>query len=95
MTTPDMTSNEVVAAIETHLGGDLTAGQVRNVLSALNAIREGEPVGKVLRDPQTGMVAHQVSYLGVNQWRMSGPDGEQHNDLQPSLPGWDVLHDPA
>lgn len=95
MTAPDMNSTEVIAAIETQLGGELTTGQVRSVLSALNAIREGDPVGKVVRDPQTGMIAHRVSHLGVDQWRMSGPDGIQQNDLQPTLPGWDVLYEPT
>lgn len=95
MTTPDMTSNEVVSAIETHLGGNVTAEQVRGVLSALSAIRDGDPVGKVVREAETGRIAHRVTYLGVDQWRVTGPDGELYNDMQPTLPGWETIIDPT
>ncbi|ALF00458.1 minor tail protein [Mycobacterium phage BoostSeason] len=85
---------EVVAAITQHLGEDMSAEQVANVLAAWNNVRGGDPVGMVRRDEDTGKIAHRVNAHGVQQWRVSAPDGEQYNDLQPTLP-WPVLFDPS
>ncbi|AHY26848.1 minor tail protein [Mycobacterium phage ZoeJ] len=83
----------VVEAIAQHLGDDMSAEQVANVLAAWNNVRGGDPVGMVRRDEDTGKVAHRVEAHGVQQWRVSSPDGELYNDLQPTLP-WPVLFDP-
>ena len=69
---------------------DLTEEQVSSVLATWNHLREGDPIGMVRRDPDTGSVAHRVSAEGVHIWRVSRPDGEQYNDMQPTLP-WPVL----
>ncbi|ASR85528.1 minor tail protein [Mycobacterium phage Krueger] len=85
---------EVVKVISQHLGDQATDEQVAAILAAWNNVKGGDPVGMVRRDPETGKVAHRVDALGVQQWRVSGPDGEQYNDLQGTLP-WPVLHDPT
>lgn len=88
------TTSEIVQAIAAHLGDTVTADQVSNVLAALDAVREGDPVGVVRRETATGKVAHRVTANGVAQWRVSAPDGEQYNDLQPTLE-WPIIFDPA
>lgn len=90
MTTP---GTDIVQAIAAHLGDTVTTDQVAEVLAALNAVQDGDAVGVVRRDPDTGKVAHRVLSNGVAQWRVSGPDGEQYNDLQ--AVAWPVIFDPA
>jgi hypothetical protein len=70
--------------------GDVTAEQVGAIMAAYWAIFDGDPVGTIRRDPDTGAVAVRVEDNGMNLWRVNGPDGEQYNDLQPTLP-WPVL----
>ena len=83
----------MVDAITRHLGSDLTEAQVSSVLEAWNAVKEGDPVGTVRRDEDTGAIAHRVDADGVHLWRVSTPDGAQHNDMQATL-SWPVLHQP-
>lgn len=85
----ELTNAELVNAVASHIS-DLTTEQVHTVLSALETVRDGDPVGTVRRDPQTGVVAHRVMSNGVSLWRVSGIDGATYNDLQPSLP-WPVI----
>ncbi|ASR85326.1 hypothetical protein SEA_TIERRA_27 [Mycobacterium phage Tierra] len=85
---------EVVKVISQHLGDQVTDEQVATILAAWNNVKAGDPVGMVRRDPETGSVAHRVEAVGVQQWRVSAPNGGQHNDLQPTLP-WPVLYDPT
>ncbi|AKF15204.1 minor tail protein [Mycobacterium phage ShedlockHolmes] len=87
-------TDEVVKVISQHLGTDVTEEQVANVIAAWNAVKAGDPVGMVRRDPDTGKVAHRVEAVGVQQWRVSAPGGDQYSDLQPTLP-WPVLFDPS
>ncbi|AGK87234.1 minor tail protein [Mycobacterium phage BuzzBuzz] len=89
-----MTETDVVVqTISEHLGDQVSTEQVANVIAALNSVQAGEAVGTVRREPETGKVAHRVKAHGVAQWRVSGPDGEQYNDLQPTL-DWDLIYSP-
>jgi hypothetical protein len=92
--TPDVTPTPaVVQAITSHLGesAGITGEQVNLVLNAWNAVKTGDPVGTIVKDPATGAIAHRVDSDGVHMWRVSAPDGTQWADLSPTLPGWDVL----
>ena len=83
---------EVANAIATQLGDSgLTAEQIAQVLGAYNAVRAGDPVGTIVRNPETGAVAHRVVEAGVHVWRCSHPDGTQWSDLSPTLVGWETV----
>lgn len=83
---------QVADAIAAQLGGtDLTPEQIAQVLSAWNTVRSGDPIGTVVRNPDTGAIAHRVSESGVYVWRCSHPDGTQWSDLSPTLPGWTTV----
>ncbi|AAD17592.1 hypothetical protein TM4_24 [Mycobacterium phage TM4] len=85
---------DMVQAVKQRLGEELSEEQVHAVLAAWNSVRaQGDPVGMVRRDEESGKVAHRVVVEAVEQWRVSGADGDQYNDLQPTLP-WPVLFDP-
>jgi len=70
---------------------DLSEDQVRRVLTALEAIRDGAPVGTIVKDPTTGAVALRVSDGGVDCWSVSEPGGGHWRDMQPRLEGWTVV----
>lgn len=82
-----MFDESTVAAI-TAACADVTADQVRAVLTALDAVRDGEPVGTLVQDPGTGSIAVRVSDGSVPFWRVTTPDGNTHTDAQPKLAGW-------
>jgi hypothetical protein len=84
---PEITaSDDTIAAIAKLLGEDVSKEQIGQVLSAWNNTLGGDPVGTLRRDPESGGVAHRVDADGVHLWRVSFPDGNQYNDLQPTLP---------
>lgn len=86
------TTPAVADAIASQLGETgLTAEQIAQVLGAYNAVRAGDPLGTILRNPETGAVAHRVLDDGVHIWRCSGPDGIVWNELSPTLPGWETV----
>lgn len=85
-----MFDESTVAAI-TAACTDVTADQVRAVLTALDAVRDGEPVGTIVQDPGTGAIAVRVSDGSVPYWRVTTPDGNTHADAQPKLAGWTSL----
>lgn len=74
---------------------DLTADQVRQVLTAVEAVHKGAPVGTILEDPATGAVAHRVDEGGVIFWSCTSPDGGYWRDMQPQLKGWTPLRQAA
>lgn len=85
-------SAHVAEAINAHIGGgSLSQEQINLVLGAYNAVRQGEPVGTIMKNTETGAIAHRVETDGVHLWRVSLPNGEQWTDLSPTLPGWDTL----
>lgn len=81
------TTPEIVQRISTHIGESITDQQVNDVLSALNFVRAGDPVGTVKLSAE-GSVAQRVEVDGVVQWKVVNLDGSSYNDLQPTLPGW-------
>lgn len=69
----------------------ITHQVVTRVLAAFINVMEGDPVGTLLRDPESGAVAVRVNADGLHIWRVSDPNGSQYNDLQPTLAGWDKI----
>lgn len=97
--TPDVAvepTPAVAEAIVSQLGDTgLTAEQITQVLGAYNQVRAGDPPGTIVRDPNTGTVAHRVVSEGVHVWRCSAPDGTQWSDMTPTLPGWETIVSPS
>jgi hypothetical protein len=87
-----MADDSLIQAIKSQIGDGASEEQIDNVLAALQNVQEGDPVGTVRRE-DTGRVAHRVDSTGVVMWRVSGPDGEQYNDMQPTLT-WPVIYEP-
>lgn len=65
---------------------------VAMVLAAWNTVLSGEAVGTVKQDPVSGSLAVRVSEDGVHKWKVTGSDGAQWSDMQPTLPGWTQLN---
>lgn len=86
-----MDKDQTIAQLKAVLGDEVTEAQIDAVLAAQVTLTEGDPVGTIRRDKESGKVAHRVKDGLVVQWRVSGPDGEVYNDLQPTLP-WEILH---
>jgi hypothetical protein len=84
--------DSVVAAIVA--SADVTEAQVRAVLTALEAVRDGEPVGTIMQNPADGSIAVRVAEGGVPFWKVTSLDGNDHRDLQPKLSGWTALSAP-
>jgi len=76
---------EQIAKFASHPEDTLTADQVKRVLTSYIAIYEGDEVGTVRHNPDTGEIAHRVSQDGVHMWRVTHPDGSQYNDMQGTL----------
>lgn len=91
MSEPIPVTDTVISTVSDQIP-DMTAEQVQTVLAALNAVRQGDPLGTVRRDPDTGKVAHRVTADGVHLWRVTAADGEQYNDMVPTLP-WPAIHE--
>jgi hypothetical protein len=63
-------------------------GDVAAILAAYVNVMEGDPVGTLLKRPTDGAIAVRAVVDGLHIWRCSAPDGNQWNDLQPTLEGW-------
>jgi hypothetical protein len=72
----------------------LTEAQVRACLTALEGVRDGDPVGTIVQNPADGSIAVRVAEGGVPFWKVTSLDGNDHRDLQPRLAGWTVLASP-
>ena len=70
---------------------EVTDEHVAMVLTALNSVTDGEPLGTIRKDPVTGNLAVRVSEGGIHQWKITAPDGGMWSDNQPTLPTWDKL----
>lgn len=66
--------------------------QISSVLTGMNTVREGDPLGRVCRNAQTGEVAHRIDDGGLHRWRISPPDAPVYTIDEPTLPGWDILY---
>lgn len=82
--------NAVVTAVAEAVDG-VSEDQVRQVLTALAALKEGDPVGTVLRDPDSGAIAVRVIEDGVPAWKVTAINGGEWRDMQPRLDGWKPL----
>jgi hypothetical protein len=82
---------EQIAKVASEADESLTVNQVAAVLAAYNNVMAGDPVGTLRRDPETGAIAMRANVDGLHMWRVSSPDGNQYNDLQPTLNGWDKI----
>lgn len=89
---PDEVSEQLVEAVSSQLP-EITDEQVAMVLTALNTVREGSPLGTIVTDPESGAVAVRVSDNGIHMWKVTAPDGGTWGDMQPTLPGWTVLRE--
>lgn len=69
----------------------ITWQQVAAILAAYNNVIDGDPVGTILKNPDSGAVAVRANVDGLHMWRISAPDGSQYNDLQPRLEGWEKI----
>lgn len=92
MSEPIPITETVISTVSNQLP-DMTDEQVQQVIQAWNAVRQGDPVGTVRRNPETRQVAHRVSVDGVHLWRVSAESGEQYNDMVPTMP-WPVIVEP-
>lgn len=91
-TPPIEVTSQVTSAIVSQVGAEnITEDQVALVLGAWNSIHNGAPAGTIVRNPDTGAIAHRVQHDGVMVWRVSAPNGEQWTELSPVLSGWEVL----
>ena len=84
-----MVSDDVVSAVAKTV--DLAEDDVRRVLAAVESVLEGDPVGTVVQDPETGAVAVRVVENGVPAWKVTTTCGDQWRDVQPRLDGWKPL----
>lgn len=64
---------------------------VAAILAAYVNVMEGDPVGTILRDPESGSVAVRALDNGLHIWRVSNPNGDVYNDLTPTLLGWEKI----
>ena len=94
-TDPLPVTSAVVDQIAGHVGDSITPDVIHTVLTAWNAVRQGDPVGMIRRDETTGAVATRVEDSGVQMWKCSGKDGSVWSDLQPTLASWTVIYDPS
>lgn len=90
MSEPVEVTEALVASISEQCP-EVSDEHVAMVLSAWNTVLEGEPLGTIKLDPATGNLARRVSENGIHQWKITAPDGGMWSDLQPTLPGWNVL----
>lgn len=81
---PDATLDQI-AGVASEAGEAITRNQVAAVLAAYRAILAGDPVGTVRRNPENGALAIRVNADGLHLWRVNVPDGDQYNDLSPTL----------
>lgn len=80
----------MIDAVSKQLGDKVSKEQITSVLTALDTLQTGDPIGVVRMDKVTGRLAHRVEINGVPQWRVTGVDGERYNDLQPTL-SWEPI----
>lgn len=87
---PEKPTLDQIAQVASEEREPITSNQVAAVLAAYANIMGGDQVGTIRRNPENGAIAMRVSDNGLHMWRVSVPDGEQYNDLQPTL-DWPVL----
>jgi hypothetical protein len=81
-----------IAAIASEEDERVTPNMVARIIAAYHALHEGDPLGTIRRDPETGAVAIRIEESGYHMWRISDPDGQQYGNTEPTLP-WPLLYD--
>ena len=84
--------NDTIVATISEQCPDVTTEHVAMVLTAWNAVINGEPVGTIKLDPVSGNLARRVSESGVHQWKVTATDGGMWSDMSPTLAGWTQLN---
>jgi hypothetical protein len=80
-----------IAKVASEEGEELTMAQVAAVLSAREAIIDGDPIGTIRQGAQ-GEIAIRVNDQGMHIWRVTCPDGTLYNNLEPTMNGdWKVI----
>jgi hypothetical protein len=80
-----------IAEVASEKEEPLTMAQVAAVLAAREAILDGDPLGTIRQGP-AGEIAVRVNDNGLHLWRVTCQDGNQYNDLQPSMHAeWKVI----
>ena len=89
-------TEQLVSVVSDQIPG-MTEEQVSQVLTALNFVYDGPPVGTIAKNDTTGAVAHRVSDDGVILWRITEINGQVSGSHPAILPGenWTVLFQPA
>lgn len=87
-----MVEGAVVNAVAEATG--LSVEDVRRVFEAHRLVSEGECVGTIAKDPETGAVAVRVSQNGLPVWKINTVNGDEWCDTQPRLDGWEILFQP-
>lgn len=77
---------EQIAQVASEADVPLTKNQAAAVIAAYHNVLDGDPVGTMRKDPETGAVALKVIDNGLMIWRISCKDGTFYNDTQPTLP---------
>lgn len=88
---PDNYDQALAEQIATQIP-DLEASQVAAVMQTWRDVLDGDPVGTIRRSDD-GKVAHRVAADGIVLWRVTGPDGDQYNDMAPAL-AWPAVYTP-
>lgn len=77
-------TDEFVAQVTAMTPGEITADQIRTTIAAINLATTGDPIGTV-RLGANGELAQRINLNGVPMWRITTPDGQFWNDMQPTL----------
>jgi hypothetical protein len=91
---PERAILEEIAKLASESGDQtpISPNSVAVVLQAYINVYGGDSVGTLLRDPESGTIAHRVkNESGLHMWRISDPAGVQYNDMQPHLAGWEKI----
>lgn len=67
---------------------------VNRSIVAYQTIHEGEPLGTVRRNKETGDVAQRVDIDGIHKWQVMYARGGNGYDMRRSLPDWELVFSP-
>jgi hypothetical protein len=82
---PSDATIEQIAQVASEADTPITTAQVSAVIAAYHNVTGGDPVGTMRHNPESGAIAIRVNQEGLILWRVSDPNGDFYNDLQPTL----------
>ena len=82
---PSDATIEQIAQVASEADTPITTAQVSAVIAAYHNVTSGDPVGTMRHNPESGAIAIRVNQEGLILWRVSDPNGDFYNDLQPTL----------